>query len=77
MGFGVLGNYYVLGTQITSLGRELKGEIKELGGSIKELGGSIKEVQNEIQGLQSRQTEWERRYMSLAEKILKDCGKST
>ena len=65
---GIVGNTYFLGNQI----KDVK---DDLGNQIKELEDDVKEVKHDIKRLTARQTEMERHDMSVAEKLLKDCGK--
>lgn len=58
--FGLVGNAYILGNQIK--------DVRD------DLGGQIKEVKHDIKRLTDRQTEMELHDMSVAEKLLKDCG---
>lgn len=67
--FGLAGNAYILGNQI-------KDVRDDLGGQIKEIKGDLKAVKRDIKGLIARQTELELHDMSVAEKLLKDCGKN-
>lgn len=67
--FGLIGNVYILGKQI----KDVK---DDLGDQIKEIKGDIKEVKHDIKGLTAHQTEMELHDMSVAEKLLKDCGKN-
>ena len=66
--FGLVGNAYILGGQITDVGNRL-------GDQIKEIKGDLKEVKHEVKSLTARQTEMELHDMSVAEKLLKDCSK--
>lgn len=67
--FGLIGNAYILGNQI-------KDVRDDLGGQIKEMRGDLKEVKHDIKSLTARQTAMELHDMSIAEKLLKDCGKN-
>ena len=78
--FGLAGNAYILGNQIKDVKDDLGGQIKEvkddLGGQIKEVKDDVKDVKHDMKRLTTRQTEMELHDMSVAEKLLKDCGKN-
>ncbi|KAL8903791.1 MAG: hypothetical protein Q9171_007276 [Xanthocarpia ochracea] len=54
---------------------DLGGLMKELRGVVKELRGDIKEMKRDLSAVVAHQTALELLRMSVAEKLLKDCGK--
>ncbi|KAL9126934.1 MAG: hypothetical protein Q9217_004092 [Psora testacea] len=55
------------------LGVSFAGNVYVLGGQIKEMKDELKDIKGDIKRIMARQTELERQWMSLAEKILMNC----
>ena len=55
---------------------DLGDQINSVKDQMKEIEGDIKEMKHGLKGLTARQTEMELHDMSVAEKLLKDCGKN-
>lgn len=73
---GIIGNAYILGNQIKALRDDLTVGIKEMELDLKEVKGDLKELKHDVKGLTAHQTELKLHHMFIAERILKDCGKS-
>lgn len=73
---GVIGNAYILGNQIKALRDDLSIGIKEIELDLKKVKSDLKEVKHDVKGLTAHQTELRLHHMFVAEKLLKDCGKS-
>lgn len=67
--FGVGGNAYILGNQI----RGIKDDLRSL---IKEMKADLGDMKHDIRRLTARQTEMELHDISIAVKLLKNCGKN-